>query len=54
MIENGEAFCVIDPSGKIYRIYANGKVDGFPDGSLIVNRIPALLRKAASGEGDRQ
>ncbi len=35
-------FTIIEDGGKgkVYRIYPNGKIEGFPSGSLVVNRIP--------------
>ncbi len=48
-----EAFKVIEPSGKIYRIYADGRVEGFAGGSMIFNRIPSLEHQArAEGRAD--
>ena len=43
--EAREAFKVIEPSGKTYRIYANGEIEGFLPGSIIVNRIPGYARE---------
>ena len=43
-----EAFLVIEPSGKEYRIYADGRVEGFEQPAIIYNRIPALMRRHAS------
>lgn len=42
-----EAFKVIEPSGKTYRVFANGQIDGFKLGAIVFNYIPPLL---ASGE----
>ena len=43
------------PDAKKYRIYANGEVEGFPGGSMVVNRYgmvrDALLRRYASENG---
>lgn len=41
-----EAFKVIEPSGKTYRVYEDGRAEGFESGSIVVNRIPMLLREA--------
>ena len=38
-----EAFRVVEPLGKTYRIYADGQIDGFQPGAFIFNYIPALL-----------
>ena len=43
-----EAFRIIEPSGKTYRIYANGKIEGFEEPAIIYNRIPALMRGYSS------
>lgn len=37
------AFEVSNPStGKRYAIYANGRIEGFDDASVVINRIPLL------------
>jgi hypothetical protein len=36
-------FKVIDPSGKVYEIFATGRISGFPDDSIVINHFPALL-----------
>ncbi len=41
-----EAFKIIEPSGKTYRVYEDGRVEGFKSGSIVFNRIPMLLREA--------
>lgn len=41
-----EAFKIIEPSGKTYHLYEDGRVKGFESGAIVVNRIPMLLRKA--------
>ena len=41
-----EAFKVIEPSGKTYRVYQDGRIEGFEDGAVVVNRIPLLMREA--------
>lgn len=37
------AFELCFPGGNWVRVYANGKVDGVPDGTVIINWIPSLL-----------
>ena len=37
------AFKLIAPDGHQYIIHANGMTEGFPEGGLVVNRIPVLL-----------
>jgi hypothetical protein len=39
-----EAFRVIGPSGKTYRIYVDGRIEGFEKGSTIINRITQDMR----------
>ena len=46
-----EAFKVVEPSGKSYRIFADGRIEGFQPGAVIFNYIPSLL---ASGESMSQ
>lgn len=41
-----EAFKVIEPSGKTYRCYEDGGIDGFEEGSIVVDRIPSLMRES--------
>lgn len=42
-----ELFKIVErESGKTYRIFTNGRIEGFPDGYWISNRYPALLRSA--------
>lgn len=36
-------FKIIEPSGKIYEIFPDGHIFGFADGSIVINRYPALL-----------
>ena len=43
-----EAFRVTEPSGKEYRVYADGRVEGFEQPAVVYNRIPALMRRYAS------
>lgn len=46
------AFEVKSPDGHVWKIYADGRIEGFPEGSVIFNRIPAfvygLLNRAES------
>lgn len=44
-MEDDLAF-VIQTHGQTYKIYANGRTEGFPPGTVIMNRIPALIAKA--------
>ena len=44
-----EAFKIIEPSGKTYRVFADGRVEGFEPGALVCNRIPALIASAKAG-----
>ena len=46
--EGREAFRITEPSGKTYRVFADGRVEGFQRGAFICNYIPALLASAAS------
>ena len=41
-----EAFKIIEPSGKTYRVYEDGRIEGFKSGAIVINRIPMLLREA--------
>jgi hypothetical protein len=45
----GEAFRVMDASGRIYRIYADGRTEGFDQPAMVVNSIPGLIRASAHG-----
>ena len=48
MIEE-PVFIIIDrATGHEYKIYRNGKIEGFPSGCVIFNRIPLLLKKAVA------
>jgi hypothetical protein len=42
-----EAFRVIEPSGKTYHIYADGRITGFAEHATICNRIPCLMLEFA-------
>lgn len=33
-------------TGQLYAIYADGRIDGFGDATVVVNRIPQLLQSA--------
>ncbi len=41
-----EVFKITEPVGNVYRIFADGHVEGFVPGSVIANYIPALLASA--------
>ncbi len=41
-----EVLKIIEPSGKTYRVYGDGRVEGFESGAIVVNRIPMLLHEA--------
>lgn len=41
------AFRVMTPEGHVYSVWADGRVDGFPAGSLVYNGIARLLAAAA-------
>ena len=49
--EAHEAFRVVEPSGKTYRIFADGRIEGFQPEAVTFNYIPSLL---ASGESRSQ
>lgn len=36
-------FKITEPSGKIYRIFADGHAEGFEPGAVVCNYIPAVL-----------
>lgn len=42
------AFEVLTPSGQTYRIWSNGRVEGFGDKAIIINRIPAEINRAVA------
>ena len=48
-------FEVIDcDTGHTYRIWANGRIEGFGDRAVVFNRIPQLVAKAeATTEAER-
>ncbi len=48
--ETREAFRVVEPSGKTYRVFADGHAEGFQPGAVICNYIPSLLMSAKSKE----
>lgn len=35
-------------TGHAYRVYEDGRIEGFPDGATVVNRIPQLCASAAA------
>jgi hypothetical protein len=38
------AFKVSNPeTGKEYKIYADGRIEGFDDATFVINRIPAIV-----------
>ena len=45
--EAHEAFKITEPNGKTYRVFADGRAEGFQRGAVICNYIPALLASAA-------
>lgn len=50
-MQNLPAFEVRDRSGKSFKIWADGRIDGFPDDATIVfNRIPLLINEAVVRE----
>lgn len=36
------------PSGEVWRLYLNGRVEGFPDGTLLINRALPLVQRLVS------
>lgn len=40
------AFEVRSPDGQYFAVWADGRVEGFPPNSTIVNRIPILRNRA--------
>lgn len=46
------AFEVTEPGGKVYRIWADGRVEGFAPGAIICNRIPTLAAAEARAAMD--
>ncbi len=52
--ESREAVKLIEPSGKTYRIFADGHAEGFPRGTIISNFIPSLLALAAIRGAERK
>jgi hypothetical protein len=34
---------IVEPSGHIYRIFADGRIEGFADDALAFNYVPSLL-----------
>lgn len=45
-----EAFRVIEPDGRTYRMFAEGLIEGFAEGAVIVNYIPSLLASASMSQ----
>ena len=48
-------FKITEPSGKIYRIFADGRAEGFEPGAVVCNYIPAVLAsvEVTAGMADR-
>ena len=45
------SFEVSNPdTGKTYRIFASGRIEGFEDASCVVNRIPAQIARALADQ----
>jgi len=47
-------FRIIERSGREYKIFTNGKTEGFEENAITINRFPILLRMAqlsVSGSG---
>jgi len=49
-MENKLSFKIIAPSGHAFEVYENGTVEGFPEGSIVINRafMYSTLEKAAN------
>ena len=47
--KNPFAVEITEPSGKTYRIFADGHAEGFENGAVIRNNIPSLLTTAKNG-----
>ena len=41
--EERAAFEVHQRNGNVWKVYANGKIEGFPDECFIINRIPLMV-----------
>lgn len=39
-------FEVMGPDGHMYRIWSHGKIEGFPEGSIVLNRIHSAIGMA--------
>lgn len=53
MKKSDHIFEVKAGDGRIFRIWADGRVDGFGSDAIVVNRIPTALREAwAQGRRD--
>lgn len=48
------AFEVLARDGATFRIWADGRVEGFPPNAVIINRIPALLGAEVQNYRTRQ
>lgn len=42
-------FEVIGPDGHKWSVYSDGRISGFPGGSIVINRIPLLSAQEALG-----
>lgn len=50
-LDQSAAFEVHGENGQVWRIYADGRITGFPEGKqLVVNRIPSLLAEQSFNE----
>ena len=47
-LDPSAAFEVRTPEGGVYRIWADGRVEGFGRAPAIINRIPALAAEAVA------
>ena len=50
MIMSGElAYRLIFSDGRDVRLFSDGRAEGLPDGTVVMNRVSHLLRVARSG-----
>lgn len=42
------AFEVLCYDGSVFKVYANGMTEGFPDGRIVINQIPTMLSLVSS------
>lgn len=45
---NQSLFKVVEPSGKEYEVFTDGKISGFATGSIVFNRYSPLLASGVS------